>query len=158
MTDHLDHVRSIMKDTRIAMLTTRAADGSLTSRPMTVQEAEFDGDAWFLVDRDSDLAQEVAADPRVNVAYAGKSSWLSLAGSAALVRDQARKSELWNDVVEAWFPDGEHDEAVVLLKVTGESAQYWDSPGRVASLVDMAVSRIRGTQAGDVGDQGTVEL
>lgn len=158
MTDHLDHVRSIMKDTRIAMLTTRAADGSLTSRPMTVQEAEFDGDAWFLVDRDSDLAREVAADPRVNVAYAGKSSWLSLAGSAALVRDQARKSELWNDVVEAWFPDGEHDEAVVLLKVTGESAQYWDSPGRVASLVDMAVSRIRGTQAGDVGDQGTVEL
>jgi general stress protein 26 len=158
MTEHLDHVRSIMKDTRIATLTTRTADGSLTSRPMAVQDTEFDGDAWFLMDSDSDLAREVTADPQVNVAYAGKSSWLSLSGRAEKVTDQARKSDLWNDFVEAWFPDGEHDDGVVLLKVTGESAQYWDSPGRVASLVDMVKARVTGTQAGDVGEQGTVDL
>ena len=158
MSTDLEHVQSIMKDVRIAMLTTTDAEGRLTSRPMTVQESEFDGDAWFFAYRDSDIAREVEAQPRVNVAYAGSSSWLSLAGTAAVVVDQAKKSELWNDFVEAWFPDGEHDPNVVLLKVTWESAQYWDSPGRVASLIDMAKARVTGTQAGDVGESGTIDL
>ncbi len=154
----LDTVRSIIKDVRVAMLTTATADGTLNSRPMGTQEAEFDGDAWFIMARDSDVAREVAAKPDVNVAYSGPSSWLSLAGRAEMVTDQAKKEQLWNGMVEAWFPGGEHDENIVLMKVVGRSAQYWSSPGRVASMVDMAKARLTGTQAGDVGDGGSLHL
>lgn len=156
--DELEEVRSIMKEVRVAMLTSTDADGKLTSRPMATQEAEFDGDAWFVLARDSDVAREVAAQPRVNVAYSGSSSWLSLSGRAETVVDEARKQQLWNTFVEAWFPGGEHDAGVVLLKVTAESAQYWSSPGRVASLVDMVKARVTGTQAGDAGDSGSLQL
>lgn len=156
--DEMRQVREIMKDVRVAMLTSTDDEGRLTSRPMATQEAEFDGDAWFIVARDSDLAAEVATSPRVNVAYSGASSWLSLSGHAHVVVDEAKKAELWNSAVEAWFPDGEQDPQVVLLKVTGDSAQYWTSPGRVASLVDMVKARATGSQAGDAADGGTVEL
>lgn len=154
----LQHLQAIMKDVRVAMVTTTSSDGSLTSRPMATQQADFDGDAWFITARDSDLAQEVATGSQVNVAYSGASSWLSLSGRAEVVVDEAMKADLWNTVVEAWFPGGKDDESIVLLKVSGESGQYWDSPGRVAQAVDMARARITGQQAGDVGESGTVQL
>jgi general stress protein 26 len=37
-------VADLIKGNRIAMLTTTAPDGTLTSRPMGLQEVEFDGD------------------------------------------------------------------------------------------------------------------
>lgn len=157
-TEQLEKIRSIMEDVRTVMLTTVSQDGTLVSRPMATQEAEFDGDAWFILALDSDLARDVAAQPAVNLAYSGSSSWLSLSGQAQVVVDEAKKAELWNPFVESWFPDGEHDPRVVLLKVTAGSAQYWDSPGRVAVLLDMLKARVTGTQAGDVAEVGTVEL
>ena len=105
-TDDLTVVRSIMKDVRTAMITTTTADGTLHTHPMTTQEAEFDGDAWFILSRSSETARNAAARPHVNVSFSGTSSWLSLAGTAELVDDRAKLAELWNRFVEAWFPGG----------------------------------------------------
>ena len=86
------------------------------------------------------------------------STWVSLTGRAAVVDDRAKKRELWNSVVEAWFPDGPDDDGVVLLKVTGDSAEYWDSPGgRVASLLSFAKAKVTG-QPYDGGENATVRL
>jgi general stress protein 26 len=38
------NVAVLIKGNRIAMLTTTALDGTLTSRPMSLQEVEFEGD------------------------------------------------------------------------------------------------------------------
>jgi general stress protein 26 len=38
------NVADLIKGNRIAMLTTTALDGTLTSRPMSLQEVEFEGD------------------------------------------------------------------------------------------------------------------
>jgi general stress protein 26 len=64
---------------------------------------------------------------------------------------------LWNPLYEAWFPDGQDDPSVVVVKVTGESAQYWDSPGRVAMTLDMVKARFTGNPPKS-GDSGTVDL
>ena len=53
-----------------AMLTTMTADGDHVSRPMAVQEAEFDGDLWFFTYDDSAKARQIAQHPKVNVAIA----------------------------------------------------------------------------------------
>ena len=135
--DEMKTIQSIMEGVRTCMLTTVSADGSLQAHPMTTQEAEFDGDAWFLLGRDSQSARDVAASSHVNVSYAGASAWLSLAGTAEVVHDQAKKAELWNTFVEAWFPDGRDDPSVEVLRVRAESAQYWNSPNRVAMTVSM---------------------
>lgn len=164
MTDHahatpeqLQTIRSIMKDVRVCMLTTVTPDGELHSHPMTTQEAEFDGDCWFITSDDSSAASHIAASPRVNIAYAGPSSWLSLAGTAAVVRDPNKKKELWNTFDESWFPDGENDPSVVLLHVDVASAQFWDSPGRLAAMVSMVKAKVTGDQPG-AGKSDSVDL
>ncbi len=156
-TEQMDTIRSIMKEVRICMLTTVADDGALHSHPMTTQEAEFDGDCWFIASEGSDAVKHLQANRQVNVAYAGSSSWLSIAGRAEIVRDEAKKKELWNTFTEAWFTDGDTDPSVVLLHVDVDSAQYWDSPGRVATMVSMIKAKVTGQTPG-VGESDSVDL
>ena len=155
--EQIGTVRSIVKDIRICMFTTTAADGTLHAAPMTTQETEFDGDAWFIARADSETVRHLSARPQVNVSYAGSTSWVSLSGTASVVRDQGKKKELWNTFTEAWFPDGEDDPDVVTVKVDGTSAQYWDSPGRLAMTMSMVKARVTGATP-NAGESDTVAL
>ncbi len=157
-TDETRTVTELLRDERIGMFTTTAPDGTLTSRPMALQEVEFDGDLWFFASRTSRKVAHLAANPQVNVATVGNSSWVSLTGQAGVVDDLATKKELWNSVVEAWFPDGPEDPDVVLVRVDATSAEYWDSPGgRVASLISFAKAKATGRPY-DGGENETVRL
>jgi general stress protein 26 len=155
--EQIETVRSIIKDVRTCMFTTADADGALHAAPMTTQDTEFDGDAWFIAGADSETVRNLTARPQVNVAYAGATSWVSLSGTAAVVNDPAKKKELWNTFTEAWFPGGADDPQVVTVKVSGQSAQYWDSPGRLAMTMSMVKARVTGDTP-DAGESDTVEL
>jgi general stress protein 26 len=155
--DQLNTIRSIMKDIRTVMLTTVSEDGSLHSHPMTTQQAEFDGDCWFIASDEADSVRQLTANPQVNLAYAGTSSWLSLAGRAETVRDEAKKKQLWNTFADAWFEQGVDDPKVILIHVTADSAQYWSTPGRLATVVSMLKTKVTGGTT-DVGESEEVDL
>ncbi|GAA2175590.1 pyridoxamine 5'-phosphate oxidase family protein [Agrococcus versicolor] len=152
----LEQVQTMLDGFRFAMLTTRDEQGMLQAHPMTVQEHEFDGDLWFIVGADAPAVQHIGIDPAVGVSFSGDSAWLSIAGTAEVVHDLARLKELWSTVVEAWFPEGPEDSKATLLKVTASSAQYWDSPGRLATLISLVTSKVTGEAKG--GESGTVQL
>ena len=157
-TDETRTVAELLEDERIAVFTTTAPDGTLMSRPMAMQEVEFDGDLWFFASRSSRKVAHVTANPQVNVATVGSSSWVSLTGHAVVIDDVAKKKDLWSTVVEAWFPDGPEDPDVVLLRVDAASAEYWDSPGgRLASVISFAKAKLTG-QAYDGGENERVDL
>jgi general stress protein 26 len=157
-TDETRKVAELLTGQRIGMLTTTDAQGTLISRPMALQEVEFDGDLWFFAERTSRKVAHIGAAPQVNVTVGSGSTWVSLTGSARVVEDTAKKRELWNSAVEAWFPGGPDDDAVVLLAVDASSAEYWDTPGgRVATMLSFAKARITG-QPYEGGENETVRL
>ena len=157
-TDGTRTVADLLEGERIAVFTTTAPDGTLMSRPMALQEVEFDGDLWFFAARDSRKVAHVTANPQVNVATAGSDSWVSLTGHAVVVDDLARKRELWNAGVGAWFPDGPDDAGIVLLRVDAASAEYWDNPGgKIATALSFAKAEVTGTPYSG-GENETVEL
>ena len=83
---------------------------------------------------------------------------MSLTGRARVVEDAAKKKELWNSAVEAWFPEGPDDDGVVLLRVEGDSAEYWDSPGgRLATVLSFAKAKVTGQRI-EGGENEKVEL
>lgn len=138
-------VAELIKDFRFAMLTTRNAEGRLVAHPLTVQEAEFDGDLWFLVSRSASFVDDLRRDDRVGVSLSSNDSWVSLSGTAELVDDPAKVRELWSPTVEAWFTDGPDDPDVGLLRFSAESAEYWDSPGgKIASLFSFVKAKVTG--------------
>lgn len=155
--EQLETVRGIMKDERICMLTSTAEDGALHAHPMTTQDAEYDGDSWFILSAESETARNIATRPQVNLGYAGSGAWLSIAGTAEMVENEEKKEELWNPFVEAWFPNGKDDTNIRIMRVRGDEAHYWDSPGKVAMTLSMLTSAVTKNPPSS-GDSGTVDL
>ena len=154
----VEKVAKLAKDIRIGMLTTIDADGHFISRPMAQQEVEFDGDLWFFAERDSRKVAHINANPHVGVTLTSSDTWISLDGEAEVVDDPAKAKELWNQWVEAWMPQGPEDPSVILIKVNGHSAEYWDTPGgRIASAISFVKAKVTG-EPYDGGENERVQL
>ncbi|NHA68124.1 pyridoxamine 5'-phosphate oxidase family protein [Phycicoccus flavus] len=157
-TEGAKHVHDLVSDQRTAMLTTvHRETGMLTSRPMTLQQADEDGTLWFLGMRDSAAAGEIEAHPQVNVAFTKEGAWVSVAGRAEVRQDAEKARDLWNEFAKTWFQTEPEDPQVAVIRVDGESAQYWDSPGKAATLVEMVKARATGSRP-DPGESDTVDL
>ena len=155
--DGAKKVAELAKDIRVAMLTTVDEGGEFVSRPMGQQEVEFDGDLWFFAERDSRKVAHIARDPHVGVTLSSSDVWVSINGTAEVVTDVDKAKELWNAATGAWLPQGPEDPSVVLIKVTGETAQYWDTPGKVATVLSFAKAKVTGERFSG-GDNETVDL
>jgi len=129
--DSLEKLGKLIDDLDIAMLTTRISDGRLLSRPLRVLEFDDEGALWFITDRNSHKAEEIRLQPQVNasLASAGRNTYISIAGRAAVVFDKARLSQLWSPAMAVFYPRGVDDPELCLLRVQAESAEYWDGPG-----------------------------
>ena len=122
-------VAELVDRAQSAMLTTMTEDGQHHSRPMAVQETEFDGDLWFFAYDDSDKARQITSNPQVNVSFSNdkKSEWTSIAGTAEVVHDRTKAEQLWAKPLETWFPDGLDTAGLALIKVHADTAEYWDA-------------------------------
>ncbi|WP_045233318.1 pyridoxamine 5'-phosphate oxidase family protein [Deinococcus pimensis] len=151
----------LVRDIRIAMFTSVSEDGSLHSRPMATQHTDFDGTLWFFTWRDSAKVDEFEARPNVNVAFSDPKTqtYVSVVGRARITDDAAKKQELWNPALKAWFPDGLDDPNLTLIKVDVDGAEYWDSPSSaVVHLYGVVKATLTGKPATDVGENKKIEL
>lgn len=155
--DRQEKVRALVKDTRLAMLTSVAPDGRLVSKPMATQDVEFDGDVWFIAERNAEHTLNLRSRPQVNVAFASSSSWVSLAGTAEVVNDPARLEEYWNTFTDAWMEGGPDNPENILIHVHADTAEYWDSPGsKVTQVVNLVKAKVTGERY--EGDNKVVDL
>ena len=156
----ITRLRELIKGIKFAMLTTVKTDGSLYSRPMTTQETEFDGDLWFFTEADAPKVDHIEREEQVNVSYSnsGDQRYVSLSGTARLVRDLQKQRELWSPANKIWFPNGPEDSNVALLKVSVAKGEYWESGSNsVGRLFDFARALITGDES-KAGDNQKVDL
>lgn len=119
----------IIKGFSSGMLVTRAPEGQLRSRPMSLAEVEDGGALYFVTGLDTPKVRELEADAHVNVALQGKTQFASLSGHAEVVRDRAAIERLWSESWRVWFPEGKDDPALCLLRVHPVEGEYWDNAG-----------------------------
>ena len=130
----LQEISEKMRDIDFAVLSTRTEGGSLAGRPMSNnREVEFDGDSYFFTCDDARTVSDIQRDPNVGLAYQAKSGmlglkpfFLTLEGSASLIKDKARFAEHWNKDLDAWFKQGIDTPGLTLIKVHAERIHYWD--------------------------------
>ena len=124
-------IGELVKDIRIAMMTTVAKDNTMSSRPMAVQDKPFDGTLWFLTRSTSEKIDEIEEDSHVTLTFAepGDSTYIALKGRAHVNQDRAKIKELWNPMYKAWFPKGEDDPEIAVLRVDVSEADYWEASG-----------------------------
>ncbi|HEU4376701.1 MAG TPA: pyridoxamine 5'-phosphate oxidase family protein [Telluria sp.] len=163
--DHSSQVAEIsakIKSVRFGMFTTTDKHGHLHSVPMTNQQVDADGGLWFYTSTATELWENIAASPKVNVSFAEPehSLYLSVSGTAERVVDRERIRALWNPMVAAWFPNGVDDPHVVLVRVATQNVHYWDSnANKMTQMFEMAKAAITGTKPDiEPGEHGNIKL
>ncbi len=149
MTRTLSDISEKMRDIDFAMLSTRAEDGRIGSRPMSNnREVDYDGDSYFFATDETRMVDDISGDPRVGLTYQGKAGllgmrpfFLAVEGSAHLIRDKAVFAQHWTKGLDRWFQQGVDTPGLVLIQVTAERLHYWD-----------------GEDEGEVGVKAGVEL
>ena len=112
------------------MLTTQTLSGETHSRPMLVREVDDSGWLWFVTDRDSRKAWELSQNPRATITFQSSRGdrYVSVQGTAVVVRDNLKLKRLWNPTMRAWFPRGRRDPEIVLVAMRVARAEYWLVP------------------------------
>lgn len=156
----LKKIAELIKGIRIAMMNTTAPDGTISSRPMALQDVPFYGSLWFLTSIKSEKLDEIDADRHVTLSFAdpGNSKYIALKGRATYNQDKAKIDELWSAWYTAWFPEGKNDPDIAVLRVDVTEADFWEAN---ASKLVLGVKYLAAAATGGsvpVGDAGHVTL
>lgn len=154
-------VWSLIKDIEFALMVTKGADGKLSGRPMAAMQTDFDGDLWFLSRIGTPKIEEVLHDENVLLAYSEPKdqNYVSVAGTAEIVRDKQAIADHWSESARVWFPKGPDDPAICLIKVKVETAEYWDAPSSTwLHAYGYVKARLTGEPPHHVGDNKVVRF
>jgi len=153
-------IKELAKKADVCLFTTNLTRLPLTCRPMSTRDVDDNGSIWFFSREGSSKNREIAADNRVQLFYSNFSSseYMSLYGTATIIKDSAKAKELWSAIAKTWFNEGYDDPELTLLKVEPEEGYYWDTKnGKVISLLKMVAGAITGQEL-EVGVEGKMKV
>ena len=155
----LHKLGELIDDIDVAMLTTRAADGSLVSRPLQTLKLDAEGEIIFFTAAKSHKVEELTDDHSVNLAYAdkGENLYVSIRGRARLDRDSDTIDELWSPAQKIFFPDGKDDPNLMVLRVRVRDASYWEGSSNMLERAFDFAKAMLDESPGDLGKQGHLE-
>jgi general stress protein 26 len=150
---NIEILKDKIQEIRICMFTTLTTDNNFSSRPMATAKVEDDGSIWFFTNEYSLKSKEISKENKVSLGYSNPSNntYIYVNGSAELVDDQTLKEAYFSVPVKAWFPKGLEDPALILIKVTPEAAEYWDSN---SSKMIVAFNMLKAIVTGNQYDEG----
>ena len=158
--DAIKKIKDFVNDIKVCMFCTSVTDMPFRTRPMSTLEVDEEGNLWFFSAKSSDKNDEIKDNDTVQLIYSKNSDvhFLTITGKATIVEDQAKKDELWNPIVKAFFPEGKDDPNLSLVKIKPEAAHYWDTiNGKMITWFKMAASAVTGNQ-NNVGVEGKLKV
>jgi general stress protein 26 len=153
-------IAELVKGIRICMMSTAGEDGKIHSRPMATQDEPFNGTVWFLTRHSSNKVEELQKRQEITLDYAdtSNSKYITLRGQGAISHDRAKIKEMWNPMYKAWFPNGEDDPEIAVLRVDVSEGEFWDAN---SSKIIMGIRYVAAAVTGGavpVGESGHVEV
>ena len=138
----VQELQRLLERFHTGLLTTRGSDGHFHSRPMTIQVRSVEDGLWLATTEGSAKLADPEADPHCGIAFHDGekgSTYVSVSGTAALVRDRALIRRLFSPEWKPWFPDGPEQVDLVLIHVRPEHVEFMHPrSGRLEVLFTMA--------------------
>lgn len=152
-------LQNLIKDIRIAMMTTLDKGNYFHSRPMVTHEGDkLEDGLWFITSEKSPKVLELMLKYKVSLTYQKGNSFAAIAGKGEIIKDKAKLKEIWSPAYNAWFPKGVDDPDICLIKVTPMNAEYWDSPSTSFTYALKVVNNILGKENKEVGEHEKVDF
>jgi general stress protein 26 len=144
-----EKIKELALKADMCFFTTNLSQLPLSTRPMSTRDVDENGDIWFFSRKGSTKNEEIAADNRVQLFYSNHSNYefLTLYGTATIIKDDEKAKELWSAMAKTWFNEGYTDPELTLLKIVPEAGHYWDTKdGKIVSLFKMVAGAITGKE------------
>ncbi len=156
----INKLQELVNAVKVCMLTTVQSDYNIESRPMHTMQVDDNGIIWFFTNEFSEKVSDISKDNTVYLMYAhpGQSNYLFVKGTASVVTDKHKITELWSPMVKAWFPAGADDQALALLRIETSEASYWDSSSSKLVVFYKMLKAIATGEQAEVGDFGKLDL
>ncbi len=149
----IEKIREIVDQANTCFFCTSLTTGSThSSRPMSVQKIDDEGNLWFLSAKDSHKNKELARDPDVQLFFQGSkhSDFLQLHGKATIMDNKSKIKELWEPVLKTWFTEGVDDPRISVIRVELFTGYYWDNKhGNAVAGVKMLIGAMLGKTMDD---------
>jgi general stress protein 26 len=159
--EQINTIAAKIKDVRFGMFTTIDDENVLTSRPLTSQQIDNEGNMWFFASDEAAFTHDLEHHPEVNVSFSNPDHniYLSICGRAYLLKDRAKARELWNPAVAAWYRGGLDDPHLTMIRVKIQSAEYWDAgASKMKQMFQVAKAAVTGRARMPMGDHVTICL
>lgn len=149
----VDKIKELVGKTSTCFFCSNIKTGvPFSTRPMSVQKVDDDGNLWFLSADDSHKDMELQTDPFVQLLFQGSphSGFLNLYGIASAIKDKQKIEEMWEPIMKTWFTEGKDDPRISVIKVEPSEAYYWDNKhGNAVAFLKMAVGAMIGKTLDD---------
>ncbi|HAD96538.1 MAG TPA: pyridoxamine 5'-phosphate oxidase [Cryomorphaceae bacterium] len=153
----IEKLKELAESIRICMYCTHLGPQE-KARPMSTARVEENGDIWFFTSAAHDVAKTANNDV-VHLLYSHNSheDYLSVKGTAQLVDDRKKAEELWNPILNAWFPKGLETPDLRLIRVEPTYAEYWEGVSTVRTIFEAVKAKLTGEE-GSYGEHGKLSL
>ena len=107
-----------------------------SGRPMVIVSTDDEGCLWFFSRSSSRKNSEIIENSQVQVICTRPrfSEFLSIFGTATILRDKEKIKELWRPMLKLWLEDRDHPD-VTLICVKPLEVHYWDSSHNTAGMI-----------------------
>jgi len=161
--DAINKLKELIKNESVCFFCNQLTKQPITARPMSTQSVDDHGNIWFMSSIKSGKNAEIEQNNSVQLLqlfYSNPSSYefLSVLGNATIHTDREKIYEIWTPFAKSWFKDGKDDADISLIKITPQSAHYWDTKNnKMIPMIQMLASIFTGI-APDDGAEGTLKV
>lgn len=134
MTKH-DEAKRLLTPDKAVFLITVGEDGRPDARAMAVARADGLKTAWMMTGKSSDKVRQLSKTPECML-YAtdleDTQSYMELRlwGKLEVLDDAGSKAQIWRDDYACYFPGGQDDPNLCVLKFTAESGTLQTQAGK----------------------------
>jgi general stress protein 26 len=153
-------LKELVDEVSICMFTTIDDDNNVTSRPMYTSSIDEEGNLWFFTNEFSEKISELSKDNLVHLIYSHpvKNIYVDVKGSCSVIIDKTKMEELWDSKLQSWVPEGLDDARLCLVKVTTDTAYFWNhSYSKMGLLFHMIRSITKGDKYKE-SERGKLDL
>ena len=147
-----------IKGSRCVML--GSTNASEHMQPMAPQiDTDLGHSIWFYSDNTSDLGKAVMANPgKVRMCYMDKDYQACVDGQLVVEEDRSKIDRFWGPIVSSWYPGGQADPKMLMLRFEPQDAAVWASTGNPLKFLYETAKANLTDSLPDVGKSGHVKM
>lgn len=159
-----DHFIHLVNSFQNAMFVTTNMAGQLHSRPMFIAYFDQeDGNMWFISRKSDGKLDEIKEDSQCNVTLQSSDCWISLTGTATVVRDHEKVEKLLQRAQHIFPGSLDENKDCVGIKVKTLWGEFWDHTGimqKTKTLFDMTKAALLGQRVNclEMGQHDKIDL